>query len=158
MFRTTFFAALAAAVALPVFADGITIEAPYARASTSLSKSGAIFMVIHNETGTDDRVIAARAPVAERVELHTHLQDANGVMRMVEVEDGFAVAAGGHHMLKRGGDHVMLMGLTEPLTDGKTFPLTLVFETAGEVTVEVPVDLQRQPMTMMPPMDHGKTN
>jgi copper(I)-binding protein len=26
------------------------------------------------------------------VELHTHLIDANGVARMVEVEDGFAVA------------------------------------------------------------------
>jgi copper(I)-binding protein len=71
--------------------------------------------------------------------------DANGVARMVEVEDGFAVAPGETHVLKRGGDHVMLMGLTRPLADGDTFELKLVFEREGEVVLEVPVDLNRAP-------------
>ena len=72
----------------------------------------------------------------------------------LEGEDGFAVPAGGGHMLERGGDHVMLMGLTESLEDGESFPLTLVFEEAGEVVVEVPVDLTRQPEHG----DHGGMN
>ena len=38
-----------------------------------------------------------------------------------------------------GGMHLMLMGLTGKLEEGRTFPLTLSFEHAGEITVEVPV-------------------
>ena len=31
----------------------------------------------------------------------------------------------------------MLMGLTEPLAEGNSFPLTLTFERAGSIEVEV---------------------
>lgn len=138
----------------PLAADDaatITVIDPYARSSSPAAMSGAVFMTLKNPGADADRLVAATAPVAERVELHTHLEDANGVMRMIEVEDGFAVPAGGEHMLKRGGDHVMLMGLTESLEDGETFPLTLLFEGAGEIVVDVPVDLTRQP-------NHGGMN
>jgi copper(I)-binding protein len=74
-------------------------------------------------------------------------------MKMMEVEEGFAVPAGGSHALARGGDHVMLMGLTRDLADGDTFPLTLVFEKSGEVVIEVPVDNARKPEAAM---QHGE--
>ena len=125
--------------------DTIAVTDAYARASTPMSVSGAAFMVIENHGATDDRLIAVRSNIADRVELHTHISDANGVMKMVEVEEGFPVAAGQSHALARGGDHVMLLGLKESLTEGKQFPLTLVFEHAGEITVDVPVDLTRMP-------------
>lgn len=144
---------LAAALAAPLtfsafaaFAADIAVSDAYARSSASMSKSGAAFMVIANSGAEDDRVIAASAPVAERVELHTHVEDANGVMRMMEVEDGFPVPAHGSHVLARGGDHVMFLGLTAPMEQGATFPLTLTFEKAGDVTVDVVVDLERTPM------------
>ncbi len=146
MVRTMAIAALCTGLALPVMADGIVVEDAYARASTSMSLAGAAFMVLRNDSGTDDRLVSASAPtVAKRVELHTHQEDGDGVMRMVEVAEGFVLPAGGARALERGGDHVMLMGLTTSLTEGVTFPLTLVFEQAGEVTVEVPVDLDRMP-------------
>lgn len=141
-------AGLAVFLALPSAAQeagGIAIEDPYARASTPTSVSGAAFMTLTNRGDSDDRLVAARSPAAERVELHTHVQNAEGVMRMVEVEDGFAVPAGGSHALRRGGDHLMLLGLTGPLEQGDTVALTLVFERAGEVAVEIPVDLDRAP-------------
>lgn len=34
---------------------------------------------------------------------------------------------------------MMLMGLSIKLVEGMTFPLTLRFETAGEITIDVPV-------------------
>lgn len=139
-------ATIAALTAAPALAGGIMIDDPYARASTPTSKSGAAFMTIVNHTDTDDRLIAATSPVSERVELHTHLEDANGVMRMVEVKDGIAVPAGGKAMLMRGGDHVMFMGLTQSLNDGDVVEVTLTFEQAGDMTVEIPVDLNRKPM------------
>ncbi|TNJ48550.1 copper chaperone PCu(A)C [Phaeobacter sp. B1627] len=115
----------------------------YARASNKMA--GAAFMEIINHTGVDDRLIDVRSDVAKRVQLHTHKEDANGVMKMMHVEAGFAIAAGETHLLQRGGDHVMFMGLTRELKDGDMVNVTLVFDKAGEVAVQIPVDMERQP-------------
>jgi copper(I)-binding protein len=140
-------AAAVSLIAVPAFADPLlSVEDAYARSSGMGAISGAAFMVLANAGDVDDRLVAARADVAERVEIHTHIQDANGVMRMVEVEDGILVPAGESHALKRGGDHIMFMGLKVPLVDGESFPLTLVFEQSGEIVVNVTVDLDRMPM------------
>lgn len=133
----------------PAFAE-IEVHDAYARAATPTSKTGAAFMMIHNKAGEPDRLIAARSEAAARVELHTHEEDANGVMRMIHVEEGFDLPTDGEIAMKRGGKHVMLMGLTDSLEHGEMISLTLTFETAGDVVVEVPVDLERQ--------DHGNMN
>ncbi|WP_050929327.1 copper chaperone PCu(A)C [Aestuariivita boseongensis] len=144
--RTTLLAAGAATLlATAALADGIVIHDPYARSSGPTSVTGAAFMGIENQSDTPDRLIDARGDIAARVEIHTHLQDANGVMRMVKVEDGIPIPAGGTAMLQRGGDHVMFMGLTQPLLQGDEITVTLVFENAGEVEVTIPVDLERKP-------------
>ena len=57
-------------------------------------------------------------------------------MRMVRV-DGLEVPAGGRATLRPGSQHVMLMGLVQPLMRGQSFPLWLTFEKAGTVTVKV---------------------
>lgn len=115
----------------------------YARVASPMARSGAAFMILHNHGGTDDRVLAARSDIAERVELHRHVEDARGVMRMVEVEEGFPLPAGGGHVLARGGDHVMFLGLVGTLQHGDEVAVTLVYESGCEVHVDVPVDLQR---------------
>ena len=51
--------------------------------------------------------------------------------------DAIAVPAGGEAALEPGGDHLMLFGLADGLEPGSRFPLTLLFEKAGPVTVEV---------------------
>jgi periplasmic copper chaperone A len=137
------------------FADGIMVKDPYARSATATSKTGAAFMVIMNHSDQDDRLINATSDIAKRVELHTHQESGDGVMKMVHVEEGFEIPAGAMHALKRGGDHVMFMGLNAPLKQGDTVPVTLVFEKAGEVVVEIPVDLERKPATGEMKMDHS---
>ncbi|MBV7408603.1 copper chaperone PCu(A)C [Maritimibacter sp. DP1N21-5] len=140
--------ALSAAV-LPARADSIiAIEDAYARAAGMNAMAGAAFFVISNTGDTDDRLIGAKSDVSERVELHTHIADSEGVMKMVEVEEGFPVAAGSTHVLQRGGDHVMFMGLRDGFENGETVAVTLVFEQAGEVVVEIPVDNDRKPDEM----------
>jgi copper(I)-binding protein len=148
MFRIASLAAAAIISAgTAVAQDGILVENAYAITSGPGAVSGAVFLEIVNHSATTpDRLLSATSDVAQRVELHTHLIDAGGVARMVEVEDGFAVAPGETHVLERGGDHVMMMGLTRPLADGDSFELRLLFERGGEVIVEVPVDLDRAPM------------
>lgn len=133
---------LAALLGLPALAGEptISIEGAYARSGPH---SGAAFFTIRNAGDADDRLISARSDVAARVELHTHVEDENGVMRMRPVEDGIVVAGGGHHALERGGDHVMFMGLETPFEDGETVTVTLTFETAGDIEVDIPVDNAR---------------
>ncbi len=146
MFRTTLYAALAATLlALPAAAhDGIQIVDPYARSAGPGARTGAVFMVIENHAAADDRLVSASSDAAERVELHTHVQKGD-VMQMIEVPEGFAIPAGGSRALARGGDHVMLLGLTRPLNHGDTIALTLTFEQSGAIAIEVPVDLERKP-------------
>lgn len=156
--KNTLLAASAAALfALPALAGSqISIEDPYARAAGVTAIAGAAFFIIHNDGDEDDRLVAAEADISKRVELHTHIAGENGVMRMVEVPEGFPVPAHGEHVLKRGGDHVMFMGLKQPLKDGDTFPLTLVFEKAGRIEITVPVDNARKPaMGMQMDMSGG---
>lgn len=129
----------------------IEIRDAYARAASPMAMAGAAFMEIVNTGDTPDRLIAAKAGVAKRVELHTHIDAGDGVMKMREVEGGFEVPAQETTMLQRGGNHVMFMGLTERFEQGKVIPVTLVFEQAGEIEVEIEVDLERQP-------DHGGMN
>lgn len=143
MFRT-FLSAGIAAVSLSTAASAeIVIEDAYARASNMMA--GAAFMTIANTGEADDRLVSATSQASERVELHTHIMQGD-VMKMVEVEEGFVIPAGGSHALARGGDHVMFMGLAAPFEDGGTVTVTLTFEQAGDVTVEIPVDLSRDQM------------
>lgn len=157
----TFGARLAGASIALMFGAGaalanIEVREPYARSSGPAAKAGAAFMMIENTGDSADRLIGASADIAKRVELHTHVADANGVMKMREVEGGIELPAGAMVALKRGGLHVMFMGLTGPMVQGESFPLTLTFEQAGEVVIEVPVDLERKPGAMSHgKMDHG---
>ena len=53
--------------------------------------------------------------------------------------DAFEIAPGEPQVLRPGGNHIMLIGLTGPLKPGASFPVTLTFAKAGAVTVDVPV-------------------
>ncbi len=135
----------------PAFAD-IIVSDPYARSSGPLAKSGAAFLMIKNTGDQDDHLVSVTSDAAKRVELHTHLESEMGVMSMVHVEDGFVILSGAMTMLERGGKHVMFMGLNAPFVHGEEITITLVFRNAGEITVTVPVDLER---VAMESMDHG---
>lgn len=119
------------------------VEEPYLRSSMPTATTAAAFMVLRNMTGTDDRLIAVRSELSGGVALHTHSEDANGVMRMSEIEGGVPLPDGASHAFARGGDHLMFTGLDTPLEQGQLVPVTLVFEQAGEVEIIIPVDSRR---------------
>ncbi len=130
--------ATATAIAHDYKVGAISIDHPWARASMGMAKAGAAYMVLTNDGSAPDRLVSASAEVSETVELHTHLME-DGVMRMRQVQ-AIEVAPGAPSVLEPGGLHVMLIGLKEPLTAGESFPMTLTFEQAGEITVEVAVE------------------
>ena len=145
-YRSLIAAACAATLlSVPAWADGIKIMDPYARAASPSAKSGAAFMMLTNDSAQDDRLIAAKSDAAKRVELHTHVEVSEGVMQMTEIEGGIEIPAGATRHMVRGGDHVMLMGLTGPFVQDAEIEVTLVFEHAGEVVIAIPVDNARKP-------------
>lgn len=128
----------------------VSVTSPFSRASAPTAKAGAAFLTLNIDAGSD-KLLGGSSPVAEKVELHTHLMD-NGIAKMRPVEGGIAVTAGTPTELKPGGLHIMLIGLKAPLKQGESFPLTLNFEKAGTVTVSVPV---QGPGAKAPMADHA---
>ena len=143
--RATLGAALCGA-AIVVAAHGakvgdIDIRHPYATPSIAGVANGvAYFRSLENTGDVADRLVRASTPAAARVELHTMSLDAQGVMRMREV-DAIPLAPGAKVTMRPGsGFHLMLMELKAPLAEGDSFPMTLQFERAGSVEVKVVVD------------------
>ena len=134
--------ALAAALAtgscpaLDVAAGSLRIRHPIARATAPGQQTSGAYMTIVND-GAADRLVAASAPVAASVELH-EMKLEGDVMRMRRV-DGIELGGGRSVDLQPGGYHVMFLGLTGPLLDGSSFPMTLHFEKAGDVAIRVEV-------------------
>ena len=129
--------ALPAARAQEVSAGALRIAQPWTRAMRA-GGTGAGFMTIRNTGTTPDRLVAARSPVARVMELHTHIREGD-VMRMRPVP-AIELPAGQAVTLAPGGLHLMLIGLTQALDQGGRVPVTLVFERAGEVEVQLAVE------------------
>ncbi len=87
---------------------------------------------------TDDRLIAVSTPAAATSEIH-EMSTAGGVMTMAEMAGGLPLPAGQATALQPGGNHIMLMQVTAPLSEGDTVELALTFEDAAPVTVSARV-------------------
>lgn len=126
------------ATAAEVTIGDLTVGNAWTRATPPNAMAGGGFLVITNKGNADDKLIAASAPVTERTELH-EMAVIDGVMKMREMEGGIPVPAGETVELKPGGLHVMFMDIKQPLKEGETLPITLTFEKAGTVTVDMPI-------------------
>ncbi|MCY4305985.1 MAG: copper chaperone PCu(A)C [Aestuariivita sp.] len=124
-------------------AGEIQIKDAYLRSSHP--STAAAFMQLINKSDVDDRLLAVASNVAERVELHSHRSDSNGIMRMVPIESGITIPAKHTVMLERGGNHIMFLGLTENVQDGDEISLILTFELAGDIKAKILVDSNRRP-------------
>lgn len=111
---------------------------PYARSTPPGAKVGGAYLSIDNKGKAADRLVRASSPRAGSAELHTMSMEGN-VMRMRQVP-AIEVAPGATVKLVPGGLHVMLQELQQPLKKGERFPMTLVFERAGEVRVDIVVE------------------
>jgi periplasmic copper chaperone A len=142
MTRTRILLAALFTVALGAMAQahdqaGIHASAAWSRATGKMAHSAVVYMTLENTGGASDRLVSASTPVAGRAQLHTEIKDGD-VMKMREVK---SVEVGPHAKvrLQPGGLHVMLMDLKGPLTKGSHFPITLHFEKAGAIKLEVAV-------------------
>lgn len=140
MIRMTLAALAVLSPAAALADEGLTIRDAYVRSTNP--KTAAAFMVVENHGAADCRLAGVSSDAAEMAELHTHAE-VDGVMKMQKVEGGIAIPAGTEHALARGGDHVMLMGLTKPMAQGDTVALTLDFGDCGTQPIEAALDNDR---------------
>ncbi|WP_217474064.1 copper chaperone PCu(A)C [Stutzerimonas stutzeri] len=115
-------------------------EQVWSRAMPPTAPTGAVYFTLSNPGDAPDRLIGVKTARAERAELHAHVHEGD-VMRMERI-DSIEVPAGGEVSFQPGGNHVMLFKLSKPLVAGEHFPLTLIFEHAGEVSVDVAIEDQ----------------
>ncbi len=116
---------------------GLVITEPWAPATAAPGQAGAVYLTLANETEEGEYLVGASTEIAAMAQLH-ETQVTNGVARMVPVER-LGLGPGMNADLSPGGVHIMLMGLTAPLTIGQSFRLTLTFERAGPIKIDVQV-------------------
>jgi copper(I)-binding protein len=96
-----------------------------------------VFMTIRNGGRAPDRLLSASTPRADKVELavgdHATAKDGKPVAP-------FSIAPGKALVLDAKGQHLVLSGLKKAFHAYDDFKLTLVFEKAGRVVVDVMVE------------------
>jgi copper(I)-binding protein len=123
-------------------AGELEIAHPWSQELPPNAPNVAAYFVIHNSGKTADRLLSVDSPIAGEAQLHEHVMQGD-VMKMQHVPN-VQIPAGGEVTFAPMAYHVMLLNLKDRslLSDGKRFPLTMHFEKAGDVQVEVAVEKQ----------------
>ena len=115
----------------------LQIRHPWSRATPPGAKVGVGYLEIRNNGSQPDRLLSASTPVAKRVEMHI-TEHAGDVAKMRQLR-AFEVPGRERLSLTPGGAHLMLVDIVQPLKKGERFPMTLRFERAGEIEIELEV-------------------
>lgn len=117
-------------------AGDIHIHDGVVRAMAEDSDMTAIFGSIHNGSDKDITVTGFTSSIeADMYQIH---EVVDGVMR--EKSGGLKIAAGESAELKPGGEHLMLMGVKEPVMAGEKVEVTLLLSDGSKVELgELPV-------------------
>jgi copper(I)-binding protein len=111
-----------------------SIEIGHVWAPPGDGPSFAVYGPLFQSGSTPDRLIGASSPLGKAVEI----QDKGGATK--SWDDGIALKPGEPVSLASFGNHLEVTGASRPLKEGDTFPLTLSFEHAGSITVEIEVE------------------
>lgn len=116
----------------------IAVGHPYTLPTVKGQSVGGGYLTLENKGTADDKLVSVSTKASQSVELHSMSMDGD-IARMRQI-DAIEVPAGKKVELKSGGLHLMFVGLKEPFKVGSRFPVTLKFEKAGEVQVELVVE------------------
>jgi copper(I)-binding protein len=120
-------------VRLQVTAAAVPIRA-FTPQKAATIHTASTYLTIKNLSGTADRLIAVRSPIAKSTTFVT--RDSVGG-KQATVSD-FTIPAHGTLTLAPFTDDVLLQN-PQPYENSRTVPLTLVFQNAGQVTIDAPV-------------------
>ncbi|MBM7070690.1 copper chaperone PCu(A)C [Shewanella sp. 202IG2-18] len=128
---------------LHTFAAQISLVSGHVRALPPTVPNTAAYFTLKNE-GANVKLIKAETPVAKEAQLHTLIEE-NGVVKMRQVPS-YNLKAHSQLVLTSSGNHIMVMGLKQPLKVGQMVPLTLYFSDGTKKIIKLPVEKVKQEM------------
>jgi periplasmic copper chaperone A len=113
----------------------IKISQSWARAAAE-GNSACYFIV--ESRGSEDYLLSADSNIAARIEIHRSMMMEDDMMKMEKIER-LELLPEVPVVFEPGGYHIMLIDLHAPLVAGEEFQVTLQFENAGEIKINVPI-------------------
>jgi len=139
------------AVSADFAAKGLKIGHPWTRPA-ALGGTGAGYMTVTNSGKAGDTLVGIETAAARSAGVHRSAM--NGQVMSMRPLPALAIAPGQTVALAPGGDHIMMVGLTRALSQGQKIPVTLVFQKAGRVQIELSVETTRPASAAASPNHH----
>lgn len=133
------------------FSEGdVTVTHPWSRPTPPGVSMGVGYMAISNDGSATITLVGVTTPKAESVSIHESVEN-EGMMSMRPLPDGLAIPAGETVLLEPHGYHLMLEGLKGAVAKDERIPMTLDFDTAESMEIEL------HTMPMNDAKDSGET-
>lgn len=117
--------------------SGIEIHDPWTR-SAAKGENGAVYLLIHNHSTSEDILTGASTVAADSAEFHLNEMDANSVMQM-SPQVSIPLPGDSELEFKPGNYHIMLVNLYQDLNEGDKITVTLHLQIHEDIVVTVPV-------------------
>lgn len=116
----------------------IIVEQAWARLAPGGAGTGSVYLTVHNKSGQDDLLLAVDISVAESTAIYsTTVKD--GVAGMDPMPMGVNLPSHDEVVMRPGGLHIMMTGVSKDSKVGDLLPVKMVFRDAGSLDFEVPV-------------------
>jgi copper(I)-binding protein len=122
----------------PTVRGSLEIRDAWARPSSTYLLQAGAYLTVTNNGPEQDRLLGGACPAATSIEIHA-IKVVGANVKMQRLDEGLALPVGVAMTLKPRGYHLQLLGLGIPLRTGTRVSLTLTFEKAGSVDIELPV-------------------
>ncbi|MFD5867062.1 copper chaperone PCu(A)C [Corynebacterium sp. NPDC060344] len=120
--------------------SAVTFEESYIKEKPADKEMTGIFGVLKNHTDEDLDLVSFRIEgLAEGTSFEQHTVTDG---KMVEVEGGHSIPAGGEHEMAPGADHLMIMDNGEAMEQGEQYTLVLEFSDGSTLTQDIEVRVQ----------------
>ena len=130
-------------LSIPTFLTGcassgdVVAEDLWVKSSEMSTRGGmtAVYGTLTNNSSQDVMLVGGATEIAGVVEVH-EMSMIGGEMMMQEIDGGLVIPAGKSIVLEPGGNHLMLMMLTDDLEAGEEISVTFDFDGAEDLTID----------------------
>lgn len=130
-------------LSIPLFINGcassndVVAQDLWVKSSEMSTRGGmtAVYGTLTNNSSQDVVLVGGATEIAGVVEVH-EMSMIGGEMMMQEIDGGLVIPAGKSIVLEPGGNHLMLMMLTDDLEAGEEISVTFDFDGAEDLTID----------------------
>jgi periplasmic copper chaperone A len=136
IFKQMFKNLLLSCLAYPVMAESLQLTEGHVRAMPPGVPNSAAYFTLENH-GPAQRLLSVTTNAAKEAQLHTLIEE-EGLVKMRQVAS-YDIPSHGRLVLQPSANHIMLLGLTAPLSPGQEISLILTFDGGQTMDISLPV-------------------